>query len=61
MNINLKNIEISTKKNNISTISEAWNSPEINYLREIHFKGEYFRHPVCKRCVETSSHNDNTN
>ena len=60
-NVNFKNIKINTIKYNKTSILEAWNSTEINFLREIHLKGEYFRHPVCKRCVETSSHNDNTN
>jgi MoaA/NifB/PqqE/SkfB family radical SAM enzyme len=42
------------------TIEETWNSEEIKFLREIHTKGEYWRHPVCKRCVEATSHKDET-
>lgn len=42
------------------TIDETWNSDEIKFLREIHLSGEYWRHPVCKRCVEATSHKDET-
>lgn len=44
----------------IKTIEEAWNSEPINFLRDIHKKGEYWKHPVCKKCVESSSHHDET-
>lgn len=44
----------------IRTIEDAWNSAEINFLRQIHKKGEYWKHPVCKKCVESSSHHDET-
>lgn len=42
------------------TIEETWHSEEIEFLREIHRAGEYWRHPVCKRCVEATSHKDET-
>jgi len=44
----------------IQTIQETWKSPKMNFLREIHRKGEYWKHPVCKRCVESTSHHDET-
>jgi MoaA/NifB/PqqE/SkfB family radical SAM enzyme len=59
-NLNIKVIDIDNLTQNELTIEDAWNSPEILFLRAIHNKGEYYRHPVCKRCVESSSHNDNT-
>ncbi len=42
------------------TIQEAWKSPDIEFLRDIHRKGEYWRHPVCKKCVESTSQHDET-
>ena len=42
------------------SIEEAWMSDQIQFLREIHRKGEYWKHPVCKKCVESSSHHDET-
>jgi MoaA/NifB/PqqE/SkfB family radical SAM enzyme len=59
-NINNEVIDIKPVNSVELTIEDAWNSPDIRFLRDIHSKGEYFRHPVCKRCVESSSHNDNT-
>ena len=44
----------------IQNIEEAWNSDKINYLRKIHSDGEYWKHPVCKRCVLSTSHLDET-
>ena len=44
----------------VKTIEEAWNSDEMKFFREIHKKGEYWRHPVCKRCVQSTSHVDET-
>jgi len=56
------NIGLLDKKKKSSlilrTIEEAWHSNEMNYFREIHQKGEYWRHPVCKKCVLSSSHSD---
>jgi MoaA/NifB/PqqE/SkfB family radical SAM enzyme len=59
-NVNNEIIEIKPVSLVEMSITDAWNSSEIQFLREIHSKGEYYKHPVCKRCVETSSHNDNT-
>ena len=42
----------------LRTIEEAWKSEEMEFLRDIHRKGEYWRHPVCKKCVESTSHMD---
>ena len=44
----------------LCTIEEAWKSKGIEFLRDIHRKGEYWRHPVCKKCVESTSHHDET-
>jgi len=44
----------------IRSIEEAWMSEQIQFLRKIHRKGEYWKHPVCKKCVESSSHHDET-
>jgi MoaA/NifB/PqqE/SkfB family radical SAM enzyme len=40
----------------ILTIEEAWHSDEMKFFREIHRNGEYWRHPVCNKCVLSSSH-----
>ena len=40
----------------IRSIEEAWNSDEMKYFRDIHKKGEYWRNPSCKKCVESSYH-----
>jgi len=45
-------------KDNPKDINEIWNSDEINFLRKIHAKGEYWKHPVCKRCINSTSHVD---
>ena len=42
----------------IRTIQEAWKSKEMEFFREIHKKGEFWRHPVCKKCVLSTSHFD---
>jgi MoaA/NifB/PqqE/SkfB family radical SAM enzyme len=42
----------------IRTIQEAWKSKEMEFFREIHQKGEFWRHPVCKKCVLSTSHFD---
>tara|TARA_Y100000310_G_scaffold145370_1_gene144707 strand:- start:2197 stop:3312 length:1116 start_codon:yes stop_codon:yes gene_type:complete len=44
----------------LRTIEEIWKSKEIEFLRDIHRKGEYWKHPVCKKCVESTSHHDET-
>ena len=40
----------------VRSIEEAWNSDEMKYFRDIHKKGEYWRNPSCKKCVESSYH-----
>ena len=42
----------------IRDIEEAWKSKEMEYFREIHRNGEYWKHPVCKKCVLSTSHFD---
>ena len=42
----------------IRTIQDAWKSKEMEFFREIHQKGEFWRHPVCKKCVLSTSHFD---
>lgn len=42
------------------TIEQAWKGSAINKFREIHKVGEYWKHPVCKKCVLSSSHVDET-
>jgi hypothetical protein len=49
-----------TAKLIVRTIAEAWKAPEIEFLRDIHRRGEYWKRPVCKRCVESTSHHDET-
>ena len=44
----------------IMSIEEAWNCEEMRFIRDIHTKGEYWKHPVCKRCVQSTSHVDDT-
>jgi len=44
----------------VQTIAQVWKSELMEYLREIHRKGEYWRHPVCKKCVESTAHHDET-
>ena len=44
----------------VRTIEEAWKSKEMEFFREIHRKGEFWRHPVCKKCVLSTSHFDVT-
>jgi len=50
-NVGLKN-ETRTKLI-LKNIEESWNSKEINVLRKLHKNGEYWKNPVCKKCVET--------
>ncbi len=42
----------------LMTIEEAWKCPKIDYLRKMHIAGEYYKHPVCKKCVMSTSHLD---
>ena len=35
----------------IGTIEEIWQSEQMKFIRDIHQKGEYWKHPVCKKCV----------
>ncbi len=42
----------------IRDIEETWKSKEMEYFREIHRNGEYWKHPVCKKCVLSTSHFD---
>ena len=42
----------------IRNIEEAWKSEEMEYFREIHRNGEFWKHPVCKKCVLSTSHFD---
>lgn len=42
------------------TIEETWKGPELKFLRDIHRKGEYWKHPVCNKCVSSLSHHDET-
>tara|TARA_R100001443_G_scaffold52230_2_gene63934 strand:- start:65 stop:1171 length:1107 start_codon:yes stop_codon:yes gene_type:complete len=44
----------------LRTIEEAWKGPEMKFLRDIHRKGEYWKHPVCDKCVSSLSHHDET-
>jgi len=44
-------------KNN--TISEIWNSVELNKLRELHSNGRYYENDICKRCVEDGNVQEN--
>ncbi|OGW53933.1 MAG: hypothetical protein A2Y81_00965 [Nitrospirae bacterium RBG_13_43_8] len=38
------------------SIQETWLGPKMQFFREIHRKGKYWRNPVCKKCVLSSSH-----
>ena len=42
----------------IRSIEETWKSKEMEYFREIHRNGEFWKHPVCKKCVLSTSHFD---
>ena len=44
----------------LRTVEETWKSSEMEFIRDIHRKGEYWKHPVCKKCVESTSHHDET-
>jgi len=34
------------------SISNIWNSDNMNRLREIHSKGEYWKNEICKKCID---------
>ncbi len=44
----------------IGTIQEIWQSEQMRFIRDIHQKGEFWRHPVCKKCVLSTAHFDET-
>ena len=33
-------------------IYDAWHSPKMNEIREIHKKGEHYKNKTCKDCVD---------
>lgn len=35
------------------SIKSCWNSPKMNDLRELHNKGEWYKNPMCRVCVNT--------
>lgn len=37
------------------TVEDAWMSKELVTLREIHKNGEYWKNPVCRQCVTSTS------
>ncbi|WP_236033208.1 radical SAM protein [Helicobacter turcicus] len=43
-------------KNKNFKISEFWNSPKMQNLRNLHCDGMYKMHPICKKCVEDSQY-----
>ena len=63
-NIAMEQSPLSESRNHaeliLCSIEEAWKGNAIEFLRDIHRKGEYWRHPVCKKCVESTSHHDET-
>ena len=44
----------------IGTIEEIWKNEQMQFLRDIHQKGEFWKDPVCKKCVLSTSHFDET-
>lgn len=44
----------------IGTIEEIWKSKQMEFIRDIHKKGEFWKHPICKTCVLSTSHFDVT-
>ena len=42
----------------IGTIEEIWKSEQMEFFRDIHKKGEFWKHPVCKKCVLSVNHFD---
>jgi len=35
------------------TLHDAWHSKDMNDLRELHQKGEWYKNPTCKKCVNS--------
>ena len=44
----------------IGTIEDIWKSEQMKFIRDIHQKGEFWKHPVCKKCVLSTAHFDET-
>jgi len=44
----------------IGTIEEIWKSEQMEFFRDIHRKGEFWKHPVCKKCVLSTNHMNET-
>ncbi|RZD48861.1 MAG: radical SAM protein [Thaumarchaeota archaeon] len=44
----------------IGTIQEIWKSKQMEFIRDIHKKGEFWKHPICKTCVLSTAHFDAT-
>ncbi len=44
----------------IGTIEEIWKNKKMQFLRDIHQKGEFWKDPICKTCVLSTSHFDET-
>jgi len=38
---------------NDTSISELWNSQEMQKLRKLHLEGRYYENPICKKCVDS--------
>ena len=34
------------------TIHDAWHSPRMVQLREMHKKGEHYKNIICKKCID---------
>ena len=56
---NIGLLDKSTKsKLIIGTIEEIWKSEQMEFFRNIHKKGEFWKHPVCRKCVLSTNHFD---
>ena len=56
---NIGLLDKSTKsKLIIGTIEESWKSEQMEFFRNIHKKGEFWKHPVCRKCVLSTNHFD---
>lgn len=44
----------------IGSIQDIWKSKQMEFIRDIHKKGEFWKHPICKTCVLSTSHFDST-
>ena len=52
---------INFDKLSSQSIIDAWNNDQINAIRELHLKGEYYKNNVCNECVlSTANVDDNT-